>query len=287
MKRYLSIVFILITACVPVQEEITNEGSQGEITDKSGVEMVFVPAGEFTMGSDAKCETYKDDCSIDTFSGENPPHMVSLADFYIDKYEVTNAHYKDCVAEGACNEPTEFSSATRDSYYEDSQYENYPVVFVDWNMAKLYCEWRGARLPTEAEWEKAARGENALIYPWGNDFDGSLTNFCDKNCEYPFANMDYDDGYQDTSPMGTYPGGVSPYGAHDMAGNVFEWVNSAWAPYPYNDKDGREDLALAMRVFRGGSLGEPYYHLRTSARNFAPQATSFYFIGFRCARDEP
>ena len=287
MKKYLSIVLILLTACVPKQETITDEVSQGEITDKSGVEMVLVPAGEFTMGSDAECKTYRDDCSVDIFVHENPPHKVNLAAYYIDKFEVTNAIYQDCVAEGVCSEPTEFSSATRDSYYGDSQYDNYPVVFVDWDMAKLYCEWRGARLPTEAEWEKAARGENALIYPWGNEFDGSLANFCDKNCGYKFANKDYDDGYQDTSPVDSYPQGASPYGVYNMAGNVFEWVNSAWAPYPYNDKDGREDLEMGMHVFRGGSLGEPNYYLRTSTRNFAPQSTSFYFIGFRCARDEP
>ena len=235
------------------------------------------------MGSDAECQDYKEDCSPDRFVFENPPHTVYLDAYYIDKYEVTNASWMDCVDAGECQAPTKLASATRADYYGNPLYDNYPVVFVSWTMAWRYCEWRGARLPTEAEWEKAARGVDGNDYPWGNEFDGSLANFCDKNCEYSFADNDFDDGYNDTSPVGSYLEGASSYGVHDMAGNVFEWVNSHMMPYPYDAEDGREAIVPASRVLRGGSFGESYYNLRTTSRTMAPPDTSFYFIGFRCA----
>ena len=294
MKKYWGIVLILVTACVPMQGETIDESGQREITDENGVEMVFVPAGDFIMGSDAECQTYRDEevCSEDwavrAFSLEHPPHEVSLAAFYIDKYEVTNAHYKTCVDEGVCNTPKKNSNGSRVSYYGNSEYDNYPVVYVDWDMARVYCEWRGARLPSEAEWEKAARGTDGRTYPWGNEFDGSLANFCDKSCPAEWTNKEYDDGYLETAPVGNYPEGVSPYGVHDLAGNVWEWVSSALAPYPYDAEDGREDINISpMRVLRGGSFGEEAFYLRTTERIQDGKNNTNLFVGFRCARDEP
>ena len=144
--------------------------------------MVYVPAGEFEMGSEAEeglaaCrELYEPfsyrECERSWFEEEEPPHNVYLDAFWIDQTEVTNAQYQACVADGDCDLPEETSSYTHDDYYGNSQYDEYPVIHVSWYDAQDYCEWAGRRLPTEAEWEKAARGENGLTYPWGNTFDG-------------------------------------------------------------------------------------------------------------------
>jgi len=163
-----------------------------EIADIKDVEMVIVAEGEFTMGSN------------DGSSDEQPIHQVYLDTYYIDKYEVTNVLYKVCVDAGVCNQPTTTSD------YNNSQYVLHPVVYVNWNMAKEYCEWRDARLPTEAEWEKAARGTDGRTYPWGEGIDDTFAN--------------YNQNVGDTTAVGDYPEGESPYGAYDMAGNVWEWV---------------------------------------------------------------
>lgn len=190
----------------------------GEIRpDDAGVPMAYIPAGEFTMGGSAdaalaECKKYRpnpDECNRDWFTDEEPAHPVTLDAFWIDQYEVTNARYAECVAAGSCTPPAETKSYTRDSYYNNPEFVDYPVIYVDWNQAKSYCEWRGGRLPKEAEWEKAARGTDGRTYPWGNDFDGGRTNFCDKNCTLDWANKNYDDGYADTAPVGSYPAGVS------------------------------------------------------------------------------
>ncbi|MGH2619751.1 MAG: formylglycine-generating enzyme family protein, partial [Anaerolineales bacterium] len=162
--------------------------------------MVFVPAGPFEMGSNSGDNS------------ERPVHTVTLDAFWIDRTEVTNAMYEMCVNAGACESPGRTESYSRSSYHGDSQFANYPVIFVSWYDAKASCEWAGRRLPTEAEWEKAARGKDGRTFPWGNASpDANLLNF------------DLDVG--DTTETGEYPAGASPYGALDMAGNVWEWVN--------------------------------------------------------------
>jgi len=129
------------------------------LTDAWGVEMVLVPDGEFTMGSDSGS------------SDEQPVHQVFLETYYIDKYEVTNTLYKACVDAGVCDPPAKTSD------YNNSQYAQHPVVYVNWNMANEYCKWRGARLPTESEWEKAARGTDGRTYPWGEEINNSFANY--------------------------------------------------------------------------------------------------------------
>ena len=243
-----------------------------EITTDKGVEMRLVPAGEFIMGSDSE-------------NDESPPHTVSLKVFYIDKYEVSNAFYKICVDQAVCLPPK------KGTYFLNKDYQNFPVVYVNWDMAKIYCEWRGARLPTEAEWEKSARGENARIYPWGNQFDGSAMNFCDKNC---IGDPDYssDDGFAMLAPVDSFPEGISKYGLFNMAGNVAEWVSSLYKPYPYDATDGREDLTIpGERLLRGGAWNSNYLFVRTTSR--MPREVKLdiekdnqtYGTGFRCARD--
>jgi formylglycine-generating enzyme required for sulfatase activity len=232
------------------------------VSDRDGMKLVFVPAGEFIMGSETR-----DD--------EMPIHKVSLDAFWIDQTEVTNAMYAKCVADGACEEPTSKESRTHSDYYDNPEFDNYPVIYVEWNMAKAYCEWVDRRLPTEAEWEKAARGDDGRTYPWGS--------------ESPNENLlNYAANIGDTTEVGRYSNGKSVYGTLDMAGNVYEWVGSLYQPYPYNAEDGREDLdSKRGRVYRGGSWNDSDDVVRSANRaDFGPTGYSLDIIGFRCARSE-
>ncbi len=240
-----------------------------EATDSKGVQMVLVPEGEFAMGSD--------NGNVD----EKPVHQVFLDAYYIDKYEVTNALYKQCVDVGSCDMPKIIEK------FSDVRYKDHPVGNVRWEMAKEYCEWRDARLPTEAEWEKAARGTDERTYPWGNVFDGNIVNFCDSTCIEDWADKNSSDGYQASSPVGSYPDGVSPFGAYDMAGNVYEWVADWYDENYYGNSPARNPLGPENgehRVMRGGSYYDHYYNER-SARRLDEIPLDFYNnIGFRCAR---
>jgi formylglycine-generating enzyme required for sulfatase activity/tRNA A-37 threonylcarbamoyl transferase component Bud32 len=274
--------------------------ARATITEARAVPMVLVPAGPFEMGGDAgisliECQLllnpfrpgFHEPCGRDEFADEEPIHTVSLDAYYIDQYEVTNARYAECVAAGACDPPTEEDSYSRGSYYGNSQFDDYPVIDVNWNMATAYCEWRAARLPTEAEWEKAARGTDGRYYPWGNAFDGDRLNFCDGNCPLGWDNPNYDDGHADTSPVGAYLEGASPYDLYDLAGNVAEWVADWYDEKYYADSPAENPPGPSSgphRVFRGGSF-QSYGNLaRASARGFISTDYHADFMGFRCAR---
>jgi len=218
--------------------------------------MVLVPAGEFTMGSDNSSEQV---------------HQVQLDAFWIDVYEVTNALYKKCVDAGKCQPPNPTKSYTRDLYYGNAQYDNYPVIYVSWDDANTFCEWAGKRLPTEAEWEKAARGTDGRIYPWGNTFDKNLLNLSEG-------------GKGDTTAVGRYPAGASPYGVMDMAGNVWEWVND-WYDANYYASSPRENpkgpTLGNSRVLRGGSF---VGYVRAASRYSNRPVSRDSSFGFRCAQ---
>jgi serine/threonine-protein kinase len=205
-----------------------------------------------------------------------PAHTVYLQNYYIDKYETTNAMYANCVNAGVCKEPTNTRSSTRSSYYGNPEFDNYPVIYVDWNMAKTYCEWKGKRLPTEAEWEKAARGTDGRAYPWSKG---------DQNINCGVAN--YNNCVGDTTKVGDYKSGTSPYGADDMAGNVWEWVNDWYGETYYQKSPLSNPLGPdsgALRALRGGSWDYAYNLTRSAYRYENSPAYTSYNVGFRCSR---
>jgi serine/threonine-protein kinase len=228
--------------------------------------MVYVPGGEFAMGS------------TEGDSDERPMHTVALDGFWIDRTEVTNAQYRLCVADGRCDAP---------AYGDDPDLsrDDLPVARVDWTDAQAYCEWAGAQLPTEAEWEYAARGPEGTNYPWGDSFNSTRLNFCDANCDYLHRAPQYDDGYAKAAPVGSFPAGASWCEALDMAGNVWEWVADRYGEYP----SGREDNPTgpssgAARVMRGGSWSSTALHVRSATRFWFDPELRFVNVGFRCAR---
>jgi len=251
-----------------------------EITDpKDGMVLVQIPPGEFKMGS-----SKTDDPQA--FDEELPQHSVYLQAYWIDKTEVTNAQYAICVADsGACTKPANNNSHTHSNYYDNSQYTDYPVIFVSWSQAAAYCTWAGRRLPTEAEWEKAARGPDGRIYPWGNTFEGTLVNYCDVNCQTDWKDIHFDDGYPEIAPVGAYPAGARVYGALDMAGNVYEWVADWFGPYgPGNQTQPTGPAAGTEKIIRGGSWGDDPAHLRSAIRSHIKPESVLDFVGFRCAK---
>lgn len=222
--------------------------------------MVAVPPGSFVMGSDSG------------EPNERPPHPVSLDAYFIDKLEVTNAEYRRCVAAGNCTPAQSADSFTHPGYRDDPAFDDFPVISVNWDQARDFCRSVDKRLPTEAEWEFAARGPENRTWPWGNQFDPNLSA----------ANSD------DVQKVGSFPRGASSFGVLDMAGNAGEWVVDTFDPNFYANAPERNPVNTAPggeRVFRGGSFANPDGKFYTTSRRYtaAPDFVEVD-IGFRCAK---
>jgi len=258
----------------------TQENAIGSTSTRSvdGMTMVFVPEGEFIMGLDVDkgiqvCREFTDSCSEDWFVISTPVHNVSLDAFWIDKTEVTNKMYALCVESGVCTRPSDISSRTRPGYYISEDFTDYPVIHVTWNDANTYCQWVGGRLPTEAEWEKAARGVDGRIFPWGDAIPNyDIANFWDPQSENG-----------DTVTVGSYPEGASPYGALDMAGNVWEWVSDYYSEdYSQTQRvNPTGPVSGENRVVRGGSWHFAWDILTTLRLSWNPD-NQIDQLGFRC-----
>ena len=226
-------------------------------------EMILIPAGEFLMGSDPSVDK-------DARDNEQPQHTLYLPDYYMARTPVTNAQYAAFVEATGHSQRKDWHGKPLSS--GPSGEEDHPVFNVSWHDAVAYCDWlsevtgKPYRLPSEAEWEKGARGSDGRIYPWGNQWDMGRCN-------------SYEGGKLDTTPVGAYPEGASPYGLLDMAGNWWEWTGSVFKNYPYDPEDGREDLeAGGYRVLRGGGFGWDRRSVRCASRNWnAPTEDHFGF----------
>jgi formylglycine-generating enzyme required for sulfatase activity len=293
----------LLCQCAATGEPVQQAGNQQVQPDAAGAtklrsgdgaEMVYVPAGEFPMGSTesdvALAMESNAGWSDDWFAGEVPQHAVALDAYWIDRHLVTNEQFARFIKAGGYEQRNLWTQQGWDwktaqqrvqpQYWESPPWNepNRPVI-VGWFEAVAYCRWAGARLPTDAEWERAAgwdaEKQEKRVYPWGNEWEPGRANTRES-------------GRQQTTPAGEYcPQGQSPVGACDMAGNVWEWCSSLHMPYPYDPADGREDLeATGTRVLRGGSWLNASVEARTTYR-LPPFPGDFILFdptdGFRCA----
>ena len=260
---------------------------------ETGITLLYVPAGEFWMGSAAS----------DALSGANerPQHHIYLDGYWIGRTEVTNAQYARFIEAGGYSRREywtdeswqwrESNGITAPANWDSSGRNGaeYPVVGVSWYEAEAFARWADARLPTEAEWEKAARGTDGRIWPWGNAWDGTRLNYCDKKCTYAWKDYAVNDGYEYIAPAGQYAAGASPYGALDMAGNVWEWAADWYDETYYLVSPERNPVGPSagfFRVLRGGSCFLDASIVRCAYRWWIrPDYRSYYLgFGFRVAR---
>jgi len=239
-----------------------------KVNSADDAEIVLIPAGEFLMGSDQANDPY-------FWGAEAPQHTVTVDAFWIYRTEVTQSMYLKCDEENACPAPVMINHPIAQQY-ENPRFDDYPVVMVTWQSALAYCQWAGGRLPTEAEWEKAARGTDGRLFPWGyNSNTDGLANYSSSS----------------PSPVGSYPAGSSPYGVYDMAGNVLEWVNDFFEPLYYQYSPLENPIGPASgsrRVIRGGAFTQNGVDgLRTVARASLKPTDTNISVGFRCAIDAP
>lgn len=257
---------------------------------KSATSMVNIPGGWFPMGSSDRDGKIGFEIGVD----ELPQQKVYVRSFYMDRYEVTEAQYLEfLMATGSKKYPGYWKEAGQADHFPEG-YRNYPVSDIDWFDAVSYCRWAGKRLPTEAEWEKAARGTDGRLWPWGNRFEPGRANTLESSAVWtaPKGQERYNvKGWK--APVGSHPEDVSPYGAYDMAGNVREWTATAYQSYPGNTMRTVQD-AGSFKIIRGGSYLTEAAFSRTAARlavlpTVGPRAAdgwhSDYTYGFRCAGD--
>ncbi len=301
------VVFSPLLALVTAPRRPPAPAEPAPVVQRDG--MVRVSEGWFLRGSLDPSQSAR---SVAEASGdERPVREIWLDAFWIDATELTNARFAEFVA--ATDFVTEVERRGSGRVWSADGWrslagadwrhptgpgssiegrDDHPVVQVAWSDATAFCTWAKKRLPAEAEWEKAARGSDARDFPWGSDFESTRTNYCDRRCPIPGerGEADRDDGYDFTAPVGSFPGGASPYGVLDMAGNVGEWVADWYHPDYYAFSTDRNPRGpgrgrFDARVLRGGSFAAEPAQVRTASRSFESQSTGFVGVGFRCARD--
>lgn len=273
-----------------------------------GGSMILIPGSVFQMGATAdslaeECALFREGCQSDWFSASEPVHTVLLDGYYLDAHEVTNNAYAEFLNQSgdqACQEQLCLDPEHTDVFFENDVYlvpdelAQNPATGITWFGAMAFCEWREARLPTEAEWEKAAAwdedGSNARRYPWGDDFDGQIVNFCDAACQEPQANAEFNDGFAESAPVASFGEGRSAAGVYDMAGNVWEWV-ADWYDATYYQVSTQENpigpAAGEDKVVRGGSWFDTGNFSASAIRFPSAPENADRTIGFRCAANLP
>jgi iron(II)-dependent oxidoreductase len=282
----ISVLFLIIFSTSVLgnkNRDINDAGSASTSSADSGPkppdEMILIPEGIFLMGSteqQALAAWRENDSGYgkESYLAEYPQRKIALPDFYIDKKEVSNGDFKMFVDATHHTAPALWADQNLNS-------SNRPVVGVSWNDADAYCRWLGKRLPTEPEWEKAARGMDGRIWPWGNSWDPTKDNH-GNGTEY---GLDGSDGYEYTAPVGAELG-ASPYGALNMAGNVYEWVADDFDAYPENDRYDQPDFGKGFKVIKGGAYTDGKIEQRPASRIGYQKDFKDVDIGFRCARNE-
>jgi len=272
--------------------------------------MALVPGGFFEMGAPAddlmaECARFASNCRRPLFTPSEPVHPVLVAPYYMDSHEVTNETFARFLNERGGNAALCFEQPCLDVEQSQIYQENslmvvaapqatYPATGVTWYGAAAFCEWRGARLPSEAEWEKAAAWDDAAgvarRYPWGDEFDGKRLNFCDANCNAPQANLAWNDAFAGAAPVAYYEAGRSATGLYDMAGNVWEWVADWFDPTYYAVSPGADPTGPETgqeKVVRGASWYDTAYFAASAVRFPSPPGNADRTLGFRCAADTP
>lgn len=275
-----------------------------------GGTMVLVPGGFFEMGAAAddllaECARFATNCRRQMFVPSEPVHSVLVAPYYMDSHEVTNETFARFLNARGGSVALCFDQPCLDAEQSQMYPENglmavaapqatYPATGVTWYGAAAFCEWRGARLPSEAEWEKAAAwddaGAVARRYPWGNEFDGKRLNFCDANCDAPQANLAWNDAFARAAPVAYYEAGRSAAGLYDMAGNVWEWVADWFDPAYYAVSPGADPTGPETgeeKVVRGASWYDTAYVAAAAVRFPSSPGNADRTLGFRCAADTP
>lgn len=272
---------VITTTIVATETQSLGVGSS-MTSPRDGMALMYIPVGTFSMGlTDSEVNTlmnYCSECTLGDFVASRPAHPVQLTkSYWIYKTEVSNAEYQICVNSGTCSLPSKFSSETRDSYFYNEIYANYPVVWVNWDQANTYCKWAGGRLPTEAEWERAARGDDGRLYPWGN--------------EPPNTNLaNINKTFGDTTAVDAFQDGASPYGVLNMSGNVWEWVADWYQPDAFDSNlminpQGPASGLKNSRVGRGGSFWINPGYSTTVTRDWYESDAKGSAVGFRCVVD--
>ncbi len=278
----LGLATVLALSAEPLAADVKPRGPQAgdeRIHPRDGTELVYVPVGEYGLGAedleDLVVGEIGKEQAAEWAGPSKPAHRVRLSGFWIARHPVTNAQYRAFLAaEEGGREP---------EYWQDGRFndDRQPVVGVSWDEARAYCRWAGLELPSEAQWEAAARGGDGRRYPWGDE-PPDETRAC--------FGQGWKDGRPD--PVGEHPGGAGPYGTGDQAGNVWEWCLDAWDPKAYEGRDGQTDPVITegeggLRVLRGGSWGSPAGSLAAAVRLGDRPSDRNRSVGFRCVLPVP